>query len=103
MDVFIGHLLKEHIAHRVHKDAMGALESQWLMEAMPTIRQIKAVGKRRAAKALGQCFGIAMRTAGTDLHAATPHVPGQIRPADFCLVHCPSPYKMDYPQLGNCG
>ena len=90
VDVVVGHVLVEEVAHGVDEDGARLRPAERLVEALGAQLQLEAalVGVAGdAAEALGEGFGVAVGAAGADLGAARDGVPGGVGPLDLRALH----------------
>ena len=72
-DVFVGNVLVEKVAHRIHEDHPGRSPTERIAELFGHDAQIKAELKwmvRNSAPALGERFCVTVKTARADFRAA---------------------------------
>ena len=89
LDVVVGNVLVEQVAHRVDEDHLRRAPPQRLRELLRDEPQIEALLVRmawHAAEPLGERLGVAVLAAGADLRAAADRVPRRVGPLDFRVL-----------------
>src|SRR5438477_7136872 len=86
LDVAIGHVGLEEIAHAVHKHCAwpGPLERlRYFFRHQPKVKSLLVRMPLYASRAFGEGFRIAMLAARTDLSTSPERIPRCISPLDF--------------------
>ena len=84
--VFVWYLFVKEITHRIHEDhprLAPANRVEQFFGNQPNIETLFVGMTRNAAKALSEDFCIAMRTAWTELAAASYWIPSSVGPFDL--------------------
>src|SRR5262249_28453988 len=84
-DVIVWHILVEQVAHRVNKDHLRGMPTQWLGKFLGDKSEVEPLLVRvtwDSPETLSERFGIAVNTTWTDLCAPSDRVPGCIGPLD---------------------
>ena len=84
--VAVRHAWLKEIAHRIYKHQLRPSPREWLSQFFRDQFQIEALLIWMALyspKSFGECFGVAVLAAGTDLGAAAHRVPGGVGPFDL--------------------
>src|SRR5437763_2432783 len=88
-DILVRHTRMKKIAHGVDENHPAGAPFQGFSQFFGHQTQIKSAlvwMSGNAAKALGECLGVAMRASGTDLRAPANRVPGCVSPLYFRIV-----------------
>ena len=89
LDVVVGHVLVEEVAHRVDEDHFRRLPPQRLRQLFRHEPEVKSLLVRmpgHAPEPLGERLGVAVVAAGRDLGAAADGIPRRVGPFDLGVL-----------------